>query len=72
MKQDNGEIDILEGINTQSVVKTALHTSSDCSMYAHVPSYARTGYWDSATAIPDTFTGMYGSRNFLDVVSFSF
>eukprot|EP00980_Cylindrotheca_fusiformis_P030773 scaffold25410_cov117-Cylindrotheca_fusiformis.AAC.6 len=53
----NGEIDILEGINTQSVAKTALHTAADCSMYAHVPPFAKTGNWDSATGIPNTFTG---------------
>jgi len=58
---DHGEIDILEGINTQSVVKTALHTSDSCSMYAHVPSYSKTGVWDTATGIPDTYTG---ERNF--------
>jgi Glycosyl hydrolases family 16 len=55
---DHGEIDFVEGINTQSVVKTALHTSDRCSMYAHVPSYAMTGQWDRATGIPDTFTGL--------------
>ena len=54
----NGEIDIVEGINTQSVAKTALHTSESCSMYAHVPPYAKTGVWDSATGIPNTFTGV--------------
>jgi hypothetical protein len=55
---DHGEIDFVEGINTQSVVKTALHTADRCSMYAHVPSYAMTGQWDRATGIPDTFTGL--------------
>lgn len=55
---DHGEIDFVEGINTQSVVKTALHTTDRCSMYAHVPSYAMTGQWDRATGIPDTFTGL--------------
>jgi len=54
---DNGEIDIVEGINTQSVVKTALHTSDTCSMYAHVPAWAKTGVWDTSTGLPDTFTG---------------
>jgi len=42
----NGEIDIVEGINFQSVAKTALHTSEDCSMFAHVPSYAKNGSWE--------------------------
>lgn len=53
----NGEIDIVEGINRQSTVKTALHTSDHCSMYAHVPAWAWTGKWDTATGLPDTFTG---------------
>ena len=35
---NNGEIDIVEGINNQTQAKTALHTSDQCSMYAHVPS----------------------------------
>jgi hypothetical protein len=26
-------------------------------MYAHVPGYAKSGYWDSATGIPNTWTG---------------
>ena len=34
---DNGEIDIVEGVNNQTVAKTALHTSDRCSMFAHVP-----------------------------------
>lgn len=53
----NGEIDIVEGVNYQSVAKTALHTSDECNMYAHVPDYARTGTWDWATGIPNTWTG---------------
>ena len=53
----NGEIDIVEPINNQVVAKTALHTSEDCDMYAHVPRWNWTGYWDSATGLPDTFTG---------------
>ena len=54
----NGEIDIVEGVNLQNKVKTALHTSDECSMYAHVPSYKMTGTWDRATGIPDTYTGI--------------
>lgn len=54
---NNGEIDVVEGINIQSVAKTALHTSESCSMYAHVPPYAKTGVWDSATGLPNTWTG---------------
>lgn len=54
---DHGEIDILEGINTQATAKTALHTRESCSMYAHVPDYAKTGIWDRATGIPNTWTG---------------
>ena len=55
---DNGEIDIVEGVNNQNVAKTALHTSAACNMYAHVPSWAKTGIWDWATGLPDTFTGI--------------
>ena len=39
------------------MAKTALHTSDQCDMYAHVPSYAKTGDWEWITGIPDTFTG---------------
>ena len=53
----NGEIDIVEGINNQTRAKTALHTSEQCSMFAHVPEYVKTGTWDRATGLPDTFTG---------------
>jgi hypothetical protein len=45
---DYGEIDIVEGVNNQTKVKTAMHTSSMCSMYAHVADYNRTGVWDRA------------------------
>lgn len=54
----NGEIDIVEGINYQTVAKTALHTSDRCSMFAHVPAWKKTGEWDRATGLPDTFTGV--------------
>jgi hypothetical protein len=63
---DHGEIDIVEGINNQDVVKTALHTSEDCSMYAHVPRWAWSGEWDTATGIPDTFTGQLNFVNQLE------
>jgi hypothetical protein len=53
----NGEVDVLEGVNGQTVAKTALHTSDKCDMYAHVPEYAKTGDWEWVTGIPDTFTG---------------
>lgn len=55
---DNGEIDIVEGINYQTVAKTALHTSDRCNMFPHVPDWAKTGHWDWATGLPDTFTGV--------------
>jgi len=55
---DHGEIDIVEPINTQTIAKTALHTSEDCDMYAHVSRWNWTGHWDSATGLPDTFTGL--------------
>jgi hypothetical protein len=54
----NGEIDIVEPINNQVVAKTALHTSEDCSMYAQVPRWNWTGHWDSATGLPNKFTGV--------------
>lgn len=63
---NNGEIDIVEGINTQSVVKTALHTSERCSMYAHVPAWAKTGVWDTSTGLPDTFTGQPNFNNHVE------
>ena len=34
---NHGEVDFVEGIYDLSVTKTALHTSDQCSMYAHVP-----------------------------------
>jgi len=52
-----GEIDVVEGINTQSVAKTALHTSEDCDMYAHVSDEWFSGQWDRSTGLYDTFTG---------------
>ncbi|KAL3757292.1 hypothetical protein ACHAWU_008453 [Discostella pseudostelligera] len=53
----NGEIDVLEGVNGQTTAKTALHTSNECDMYAHVAPYAKTGDWEWITGIPNTFTG---------------
>jgi hypothetical protein len=55
---DHGEIDVVEGVNEQTVAKTALHTRESCSMYAHVPPYAASGHWDSATGLPNTWTGV--------------
>ncbi len=40
----NGEIDILEGVNDQSIAKTALHTSRQCKM-DDVPVGMKTGSW---------------------------
>ncbi len=42
----NGEIDILEGVNDQTVVKTALHSTMDCKM-DDVPLGVKTGSWVS-------------------------
>jgi len=53
----NGEVDILEGVNGQTVSKTALHTSDQCDMYAHVPPWTKTGEWEWITGIPKTYTG---------------
>jgi len=51
----NGEIDIVEGVNKQSVAKTALHSSDNCTMApssSSTPSFPSTGKWDSATGVP--------------------
>lgn len=47
----NGEIDMLEGVNTQSKTKTALHTTSTCRM-DDVPLGVKTGVWDTAQGVP--------------------
>lgn len=47
----NGEIDILEGVNLQSVAKIAMHTTNGCDMY-DVPLGIKTGIWDTATGVP--------------------
>lgn len=54
---DHGEIDVVEGVNYQTVAKTALHTRDQCRMFAHVPEYSFSGHWDRATGLPDTYTG---------------
>lgn len=56
---DHGEIDVLEGINNQTSAKTALHTSAQCSMYAHVPSWSKTGTWDRASTFIDLNVAWY-------------
>ena len=43
----NGEIDIVEGVNYQSVAKTALHSTQICKM-DDVPLGTKTGGWDTA------------------------
>ena len=53
----NGEIDIVEGVNYQSVAKTALHSTKGCSM-DDVPVGVRTGDWDTAIGIPNRKTGI--------------
>jgi Glycosyl hydrolases family 16 len=53
----NGEIDIVEGVNYQSVAKTALHSTKGCSMY-DIPLGTMTGEWDTAQGIPDKKTGV--------------
>lgn len=50
----NGEIDIIEGVNKQTVMKTALHSSQVCTM-DDVPPNSRTGKWDIAQGVPDDF-----------------
>ena len=61
-----GEIDIVEPINNQQVVKTAMHTTEGCDMYGHVPRWAWTGAWDTATGLPDTYTGELNFENTLE------
>ncbi|OEU14978.1 endo-1,3(4)-beta-glucanase-like protein [Fragilariopsis cylindrus CCMP1102] len=63
---DHGEIDIVEPINNQNIVKTALHTNEYCDMYSHVPRWNWTGSWDVATGIPDTYTGKLNFNNKLE------
>ena len=53
----HGEIDIVEGVNYQSVAKTALHSTKGCSMY-DIPLGTMTGGWDTAQGIPDSKTGI--------------
>jgi hypothetical protein len=53
----NGEIDIVEGVNFQSVAKTALHSTKGCSM-DDIPLGTMTGDWDTATGIPNAKTGI--------------
>lgn len=53
----NGEIDIVEGVNFQSVAKTALHSTNGCTM-DDVPVGVMTGKWDTAIGIPDRKTGI--------------
>lgn len=47
----NGEFDIVEGVNTQSVVKTALHSTQVCTM-DDIPLGVKTGVWDTAQGVP--------------------
>jgi hypothetical protein len=53
----NGEIDIVEGVNYQSVAKTALHSTNVCMM-DDIPMGTMTGTWDTAQGIPDAKTGI--------------
>jgi hypothetical protein len=53
----NGEIDIVEGVNYQTVAKTALHSTDGCTM-ADIPLGTMTGAWDTAQGIPDAKTGV--------------
>lgn len=52
----NGEIDIVESANYETVAKTALHTTKGCSMYDVTPEFM-TGSWDMVQGIPDIYTG---------------
>ena len=52
-----GEIDIVEGVNYQTVAKTALHSTIGCKM-DDIPLGTMTGTWDTAQGIPDKKTGI--------------
>lgn len=47
----NGEFDIVEGVNTQCVAKTALHSTRNCMM-DDIPLGVKTGVWDTAQGVP--------------------
>ena len=53
---ENGEIDIIEGVNYQDSAKLALHTSKECHM-DDVPEGLKTGGWDTAVGFIDNKTG---------------
>lgn len=36
----------ISGVNGMTTAKTALHTSNECDMYAHVSPYDMTGDWE--------------------------
>lgn len=50
----NGEIDVIEGVNTQDVAKTSLHSTQQCTM-DDVPPNSRKGTWDIAQGVPDDY-----------------
>jgi hypothetical protein len=52
-----GEIDVVEGVNYQSVAKTALHSTKGCSM-DDIPQGTKTGTWDTSIGIPNKKTGI--------------
>jgi hypothetical protein len=56
----------VEGVNTQTSVKTALHTTEECTMF-DVPLGTKTGYWDTAQGVPkqngDIDYNSYEARN---------
>ena len=50
----NGEIDVIEGVNTQDIAKTSLHSTQHCTM-DDVPPNSRKGTWDIAQGVPDDY-----------------
>lgn len=58
---DGGEIDIIEGTNLDTVVKSTLHTNGSCDMES-VPSGSFTGHWDTYNGqlTTDCYVNAYG------------
>ena len=65
------------GVNGQTTAKTALHTSNQCDMYAHVAPYAKTGDWEWISKFASLLRELYCvtfancSQNSLTHITFS-
>eukprot|EP00560_Eucampia_antarctica_P008309 CAMPEP_0197825638 /NCGR_PEP_ID=MMETSP1437-20131217/2685_1 /TAXON_ID=49252 ORGANISM="Eucampia antarctica, Strain CCMP1452" /NCGR_SAMPLE_ID=MMETSP1437 /ASSEMBLY_ACC=CAM_ASM_001096 /LENGTH=474 /DNA_ID=CAMNT_0043425721 /DNA_START=103 /DNA_END=1527 /DNA_ORIENTATION=+ len=63
---NGGEIDMVEGINYQSKVKTALHTAAQCSMFNQFPQKVRTGTWEWAAGIYNRWSGIPDNKTLVE------